>query len=92
MIESDESDLGDAVPLSRLPVGAVATIVAVDGSGPEGARILDLGFLPRTRIEVLRRAPLGDPTAFRLRGTQLCLRRREADRIRARVDPPDCSS
>jgi Fe2+ transport system protein FeoA len=41
---------------------------------------------------VLRRAPLGDPVEYELRGYRLCLRRTEAMRIRVRRtsggDPP----
>ena len=33
-------------------------------------------------VEVLRRAPLGDPTVFELHGYQLCLRRSESQRVR----------
>jgi ferrous iron transport protein A len=33
------------------------------------------------QIEVLRRAPLGDPTVFELCGYQLCLRRTESARV-----------
>ncbi|TDI20188.1 MAG: ferrous iron transport protein A, partial [Acidobacteria bacterium] len=44
----------------------------------------DLGFVPGTLVEVRRRAPLGDPVEFELRGTHLCLRRGEAARIRVR--------
>ena len=57
-------------------------IVDVDRASPEGQRLLDLGFVPNTQIEVLTRAPLGDPMLYDLRGYRLCLRRSEADRVR----------
>ncbi len=73
------------IPLSELEPGATAVIDRVDtdlASRQAGARRLeDLGLLPRTRIRVLRRAPLGDPVVYELRGYRLCLRRSEADRI-----------
>lgn len=47
-----------------------------------GRRLADLGFLPGTEVRVVRRAPLGDPTVFELRGFQLCLRRSEAALVR----------
>ena len=53
----------------------------VDPGSPVSRRLLDLGFVPGTRVRVLRRAPLGDPTVYELRGTQLCLRRSEAARV-----------
>jgi Fe2+ transport system protein FeoA len=30
---------------------------------------------------VIRRAPLGDPTTYELRGSRFCLRRAEAERV-----------
>lgn len=65
------------VPLSELEVGASAMVRQV-APGPTGGRLGDLGILPGTRVEVVRRAPLGDPLVLELRGYQLCLRRRDA--------------
>jgi ferrous iron transport protein A len=56
-------------------------VVAVDTQSPIGRRLLDLGFRPGTPLRVERRAPLGDPTTYLLRGSRFCLRRREADQI-----------
>jgi ferrous iron transport protein A len=75
----------DCVPLSELPVGARAFVVAVDAAPALAARLAALGFLPRTEVRCRRRAPLGDPRLYELRGTQLCLRRSEARSIR--VEP-----
>jgi Fe2+ transport system protein FeoA len=76
--------VGRSVTLARLPVGSAGVIVAVEDGSPIGARLLDLGFVPGTAVRPLRRAPLGDPTVYEVRGTQLCLRRSEAERIRVR--------
>jgi len=70
--------------LAALGPGSVAVIVDVDRTSPEGRRLLDLGFVPNTRIGVLKRAPLGDPMLYELRGYRLCLRRSEADRVRVK--------
>jgi ferrous iron transport protein A len=78
------------VPLSSLAAGYRATVLAVDASTPRGRRLLDLGFVPETLVRVVRRAPLGDPIAFYLRGGQICLRRAEAEQIRVcAVEPAD---
>jgi ferrous iron transport protein A len=74
----------EPVPLAALSPGRAAVVVAVALDGPEARRLLDLGFVPGTRVEVVGRAPLGDPTAYLLRGTHLCLRRGEAQRIAVR--------
>jgi ferrous iron transport protein A len=72
--------------LASLQTGAVARIVSVDGDGPIGRRLLDLGFVPGTTVRVGRRAPLGDPTEYELRGTRLCLRAAEAARIAVQAE------
>ncbi len=41
-------------------------------------RLEDLGFLPGTVVRVERRAPLGDPTVYELRGSRLALRKESA--------------
>ncbi len=72
------------LPLSMLEPGAIAIVESVDVEGPLGRRLLDLGFVPNTLVEMRRRAPMGDPAEYELRGTRLCLRRSEAARIRVR--------
>ena len=78
-----------AVSLCSLAPGSRATVTDVDASTPGGHRLLELGFLPETEIRVVRRAPLGDPIAFYLRGGQICLRRSEAARIRVLAADPE---
>ncbi|WP_292469876.1 FeoA domain-containing protein [Methanolobus sp.] len=40
-----------------------------------------MGLTPGTRVEVIRRAPLGDPVEFKLKGYNLSLRKKEAETI-----------
>jgi len=74
------------VALAALAPGHSACVVAVDGSCPESERLLDLGFVPGTRVDVLKRAPLGDPVVYGLRGYRICLRASEANLIRVRPE------
>ena len=68
--------------MADLAVGDVAVVGSIEGQGSEAARRLrDLGFLPGTRVKVVRRAPLRDPVCFELRGYQICIRRRDAAMI-----------
>ena len=74
--------------LAALPVGARAVVT---GLGPEldpaaARRLLDLGFAPGASVEVLRRAPMGDPTVFRVADTEIALRRPHAVGIRVEAD------
>ena len=72
------------ISLAALEPGSVVVILEVDRASAEGQRLLDLGFVPDTEVRVLTRAPLGDPMVYSLRGTQLCLRSTEAERVRVR--------
>ncbi|SHI13357.1 FeoA family protein [Desulfofustis glycolicus] len=44
-------------------------------------RLLDLGFLPQAEIDVIRRAPLGDPIQCRIGSCCVVLRGSEAAQI-----------
>lgn len=66
--------------LSALAPGTRATIVGVLAHAHPvvAGRLRQLGFRPTATVEVIRRAPLGDPTIYRVLDAELCLRRREA--------------
>ena len=44
-------------------------------------RLMTMGLLPGTKINVLRSAPLGDPMAIGLRSYHLAIRRKDAANI-----------
>jgi DtxR family Mn-dependent transcriptional regulator len=48
----------------------------------ERRRLLDLGFVPGTEVTVELVGPTGDPTAYRVRGTMIALRREQAALVR----------
>ncbi len=75
--------LEGVIPLSALPSGASADIVALDPSfrGFARRRLLDLGFTPGVRIRSELQPFTGDPRAYRLRGTTIALRREQSDRV-----------
>jgi len=72
------------VPLSQIAIGTTAIIDRVEASPLVARRLSDLGFIPGTPVTPLRRAPLGDPGVYEIRGVQYCLRRSEAGTIRVR--------
>jgi ferrous iron transport protein A len=59
-------------------------VISVDDSTPAGRRLGDLGFLQGTEVRAVRRAPLGDPVVYELRGFRVCLRRVDAARVAVR--------
>jgi DtxR family Mn-dependent transcriptional regulator len=74
------------IPLSGLPTGALAEVVALDPAfrGFARRRLLDLGFTPGARIRSDLATFAGDPRAYRLRGTTIALRREQSDRVLVR--------
>jgi ferrous iron transport protein A len=82
----------EPIPLNKLsrrslPNKVEAIVESV--SGRFGPRLLDLGFLPNTRIRVEGQAPLCDPLSYEVRGATICLRAVEAAKILVRevVEP-----
>jgi len=69
---------GPATQLDRLTAGQSGTVTSVLGSGAIRRRLLEMGLTPGIRVELLRRAPLGDPIELRVRGYLLSLRADQA--------------
>jgi ferrous iron transport protein A len=69
------------LPLSSLPAGSSATVVQIKIAPEERARLLEMGLLVGTPVELIRFAPLGDPVEIKVRGYHLSLRKHEAEQI-----------
>ncbi|HDD69829.1 MAG TPA: hypothetical protein ENG19_01735, partial [Candidatus Bathyarchaeota archaeon] len=54
--------------LSELKTGEKAIIIQVQGSGALRRRLLDMGLVRGTEIEMVRKSPLGDPLEFLVKG------------------------
>jgi ferrous iron transport protein A len=74
-----------ALTLDRMAIGQIARVrmihreptapgAANDGHDPIRRRLLEMGLCPEVEVEVLRRAPLGDPIELRVRGYLLSVR------------------
>ena len=66
--------------LSDLKPGERGTVTGYTESDPPG-RLLEMGLLPGTPVEMVRLAPLGDPMDLKVRGFHLSIRRHEAAHI-----------
>lgn len=85
------SGTADRVALSSAPVGCRGriTAVATPGAPALAHRLQDLGFVTGATVEVVRRAPLGDPVLYRVADYEICLRRAQAAVIQVRVLAPE---
>jgi DtxR family Mn-dependent transcriptional regulator len=70
--------------LSHLKPGQRCRVLGLSPAcrGAERRRLLDLGFVPGTALEVEMVSPGGDPTAYRVRGSVIALRHDQANLIR----------
>ena len=64
--------------LSEIKTGQVVEIVRVSGQSSFRRRLMELGLVPGTRVELVRVAPLGDPVELLVRGASLSIRKAEA--------------
>ena len=76
--------MNDPIPLSSLAPGARGVVTEIKVPVEHRGRILEMGLLVGTSVELVRFAPLGDPVEIRIRGYNLSLRKHEADQIRVR--------
>ncbi|HVY68528.1 MAG TPA: ferrous iron transport protein A [Verrucomicrobiae bacterium] len=73
-----------AQPLTSLPVGTKAVVAEIKLPPDQRGRILEMGLLNGTQVELVRFAPLGDPVEIKVRGYNLSLRKHEAELISVR--------
>jgi Fe2+ transport system protein FeoA len=64
--------------LSDLPLSTSGIVESVQGPEEVRRRLLEMGFCNRAPVLAIRRAPLGDPIEFRIRGYNISLRLEEA--------------
>src|SRR5882672_3880024 len=98
MAPPDHSPPPDQAPLASLRPGAGGAVTQVlegdagivgDQAGATiGRRLIEIGFVPGERVQVVEEVwPGGDPMAVRIGATVFALRRREARAVMVRVDP-----
>ena len=67
------------IRLTELRPGETGIITAIEEDGRGFSdRLRDLGFTENTPVACVRIAPLCDPAAYRIRGTLIALRKKDA--------------
>ena len=74
---------GSKAILSELIPGQKAFVKSIseECQGIERQRLMDLGFVPGSFVEVEVRSPFRDPTAYRIKGGLIALRRIQDSKI-----------
>ena len=71
----------EPITLDSLSVGSCCVITSIEGDDQLTRRLLEMGLFEGEELEVIARAPLGDPLEVRLSQSSLSLRVNEARRI-----------
>jgi len=66
------------VTLKEMKPGDCGYIHKVTGSGAIRRRMLEMGLIEGTLVQIIKYAPLGDPMEVCVEGTHICLRNNEA--------------
>ncbi|MGD9678548.1 MAG: ferrous iron transport protein A [Vulcanibacillus sp.] len=69
------------IALSSLPVGGKGKVDSILLDGLIKRRLLDLGVIRNSIIEVVRVSPIGDPTAYLIKGALIGLRKNETSKV-----------
>ena len=67
--------------LNELKRGEAGIIDRLDLPHEDATRLMEMGLLVGTTVELVRFAPLGDPVEIKVRGYHLTLRKHEAEQI-----------
>lgn len=78
----NHSGSAESCSLNQLGIGCSGFVLSVGGDCDLRRRLLEMGFCNGAQVEVVRRAPLGDPIEFRLRGYHLSLRDEQARHVK----------
>ena len=79
--KSPEALLASLVDLRK---GEAAILDRIDMPTEDARRLMELGFVPGTRITAGNSAPGGDPRVFQVDGSEIALRRDTARRLKVR--------
>jgi Fe2+ transport system protein FeoA len=68
-------------PLITVAVGTTATVTEIKLPPESRPRLMEMGLLVGSAVQLVRFAPLGDPVEIKVRGYNLTLRKHEAEQI-----------
>ena len=73
--------MSESLPLTSMAPGSAGKVIEIKVPAANRPRLMEMGLLVGTPVELVRFAPLGDPVEIKVRGYHLTLRKHEADQI-----------
>jgi ferrous iron transport protein A len=71
----------ESKPLTDLPLGGAGVVAEIRVLPEHKPRLMEMGLLVGTPVELVRFAPMGDPVEIKVRGYHLTLRRSDASLV-----------
>jgi ferrous iron transport protein A len=84
-LSSNKKHAAPAATLVDLGRGDAAILDRIELPGEDARRLMELGFLPGTRITAGLSAPGGDPRVFQVDGSEIALRHETARKLKVRL-------
>jgi len=81
--EAKEKTLSEFQLLSNLKIGEKAEVAEISSNcrGQQRRRLMDLGIVPGSEITAIMRSASNDPTGYRVMGTTIGIRKKQAEMI-----------
>jgi ferrous iron transport protein A len=73
--------MAPSLPLTALLPGGAGKVTEIRVPAASRPRLMEMGLLVGTLVELVRFAPMGDPVEIKVRGYHLTLRKHEAEQI-----------
>ena len=73
------------IGVNELNPGEAAYVKELLTEGSIRRRLLDIGFVEETRVECVGKSPLGDPSAYLVRGAVIAIRKSDGKKIRVQT-------
>jgi Fe2+ transport system protein FeoA len=92
MLQLSGNKMAIEIPLATLVdlrKGDAAILDHIELPSEDARRLMELGFLPGSRITAGFSAPGGDPRVFQVDGSEVALRRVTARHLKVRLEHPD---
>lgn len=67
----------NSVSLNELKPGEKAYVTRIKTKGSMRRRFLDIGLVDKTKVECIGKSPLGDPSAYIIRGSVIAIRSKD---------------
>ena len=73
------------ITLNQMIKGQTARITHISGEDAISIRLMEMGLIDGEQVQLLGKAPLGDPLEFAVRGYRLSLRLNEAKCVEVEI-------